>query len=392
MTYDVHVSWTQGRAKLWETPVASTTTFGNLRDHFCAVNQLLAQHCRLYHNDCLVDNEADVQTLGFEKPSRCICAHLPLQLTNMPVIQVASSVPVNNAHKVVHLKASFQFSIALFVWQGLDSTSMANCELSFVTGLPTKWQTDALALVTKIRDTQALGRTASTSPEQEQPTICTRIVSAMPTQQLTKDWCPVLCMTTACQPQQCLRHVLERAARPETSFQQTKPEPSGAITYNALLHTTLLLLKLVSLAGSMSTNTPNTLVAVSALRDSITRLSISIARYSSNSNSSSSNSNSTMKFTMASIQTSTDIKHEAEEEQHISRLLVILVMPMLEQTITDSQPMADTCFRLLLALMTNVQAATHRAVAAQIMKTGKYLCCYGLTRVTCNVPLSDKHA
>jgi hypothetical protein len=89
---------------------------------------------------------------------------------------------------------------------------------------------------------------------------------------------------------------------------------------------------------------------------------------------------------MASILAPTDIKYEAEEERHMSRLLVILAMPMLEETITDSEPVADICFRLLLALMTNVKAATHRAVAAQIMKTGKYLCCYGLTLAISHFP------
>lgn len=123
---------------MWELPVAATTTFGNLRDYFCAINQLRAQHCRLYHNHYLVDNEADVQTVGFKKHSRCICAHLPLQLTKLPVIQVASSVLVNTANNVVHLKASFQISIALFIWQGLESASMPKCESSFVTGLPAK--------------------------------------------------------------------------------------------------------------------------------------------------------------------------------------------------------------------------------------------------------------
>ena len=157
---------------------------------------------------------------------------------------------------------------------------MENHCKSFVARLPTKWQTDILALVTKIRDIHALGRMASTSPEQEQPTIYTRIVSAMPTQELTQDWCPVLCMLTACQPQQCLRHVLEgllRAAQPGTFFQQTNPKPSGAITYSALLHTTLLLLKLAALAGSISSNTPNTVIALSVLWDSISGLWTSIA-------------------------------------------------------------------------------------------------------------------
>ena len=241
-----------------ELRVAATTTFGDLRDDFCESNQLLAQHCCLYHNDYLVDNEADVQTVGYEKPSRCICAHLLLQLTELPMIQVASLVLVNNANNAVHLRASFQVSVASFIWQGLESSSMESHCKSFVARLPTKWQTDILALVTKIRDIHVLGRMASTPLEQEQPIIYTRIVSAMPTQELTQDWCPVLCMLTACQPQQCLRQVLEgllRAAQPGTFCQQTNPKPSGAITYNALLHATLLLLKLAALAGSISTNT-----------------------------------------------------------------------------------------------------------------------------------------
>lgn len=101
----------QEHGKVWEVRVAATTKFGSLRADFCKSNQLLAQHCRLYHNDYLVDNEADVRTVGHEKPSGCIFAHLLLQLTELPVSQVASSVLVNNANNVVHLKLSSQHRI-----------------------------------------------------------------------------------------------------------------------------------------------------------------------------------------------------------------------------------------------------------------------------------------
>ena len=112
---------------------------------------------------------------------------------------------------------------------------------------------------------------------------------------------------------------------------------------NTLLHTTLLLLKLASRAGSISAKAPNTLIALSVLWDSISGLCTSIATYSSNSKSTS-NSNSTRKPTMASILDPTDIKCEAEEERLMSRLLVILVMPMLEQTITLVDPRLTFAF------------------------------------------------
>ncbi len=157
--YDVQAAWTQEHGKMWEIRVVATTTFGSLRDDFCKSNQLLAQHCRLYHNDYLVDNEVDVRTVDYEKPSGRIFAHLLLQLTELPVIQVASSVLVNNANNVVHLNLQSQHRIVHLARPGKQCNGK-----SFVAGLPNKWQTDVLALVTKIRDIHALEIRCCTPP------------------------------------------------------------------------------------------------------------------------------------------------------------------------------------------------------------------------------------
>ncbi len=163
---------------------------------------------------------------------------------------------------------------------------------------------------------------------------------------------------------------IQAGIRLGVSLQQTIstgpcPVAPGAITYNVLLHTALLLLKLASLADSITMDSPNTSLPLRVLWESIQGLSVSISQYTNNP----SNSNSTDPFDI--LMGLPKIKFEPVEERHLSRLLVILAMPMLEQTITDSGPVADTCLCLLLALMANTKIATYRTVAAQIMRTGQ---------------------
>ncbi len=181
----------------------------------------------------------------------------------------------------------------------------------------------------------------------------------------------------------CLRHILEGVKRASRiSLQQTIsttgpfPFDPGAITYNVLLHTALLLLKLASLADSITMDSPNTNLPLRVLWESIQGLSVSISQYTDNP----SNSNSNDPFDI--LLGPPKIKFEPVEERHMSTLLVILAMPMLEQTITDSGPVADTCF-CLLALMANRKTATYRTVAAQIMRTGQCFSAMALACVTC---------
>ena len=184
---------------------------------------------------------------------------------------------------------SFQASIAFFLWHGLKTTPISNA-----TGLSIDWQTDSETLVTMIRDIHAWGRMASVATEQEQLLVYNRIVSTAPTQLLAQDWCPYLVMMTAYHPQQCLRHISEgfmRASRLGVLLQQTIttgpcPVARGAITYNVLLHTALLLLTLASLADSISMDSPNTSLPLRVLREFIQGLSVSISQCTNSPSSS----------------------------------------------------------------------------------------------------------
>jgi len=344
---------------------------------------LLAQHCQLHYDHELLDSRDALQKVGLAKPGPCICAHLLFQLICMRVVQVAASALDTNPNKVVKLGVSFQASIAFFIWHGLRTTPIPNAA-----GLSINWQTDSETLVTIIRDIHAYGRMASVATEQDQLLVYNKIVSTASTQLLAQDWCPVLVMMTACHPQQCLRHILEgfkRASTFEVSLQQTMstgpcPTAPGPITYNVLLHTALLLLKLASLADSITMDCPDTSLPLRVLWESIQGLSVSISQYTDKP----SNSNSTKPYDI--LMSLPKIRFEPVEERHLSRLLVILAMPMLEQTITHSGPVADACLCLLLALMANTKTATYRTVAAQIMRTGQWFSAVDLAYVTCIKP------
>lgn len=155
------------------------------------------------------------------------------------------------------------------------------------------------------------------------------------------------------------------------------PTAPGPITYNVLLHTALLLLKLASLVDSITMDCPDTSLPLLVLWESIQGLSVSISQYTDKP----SNSNSTKPYDI--LMSLPKIRFEPVEERHLSRILVILAMPMLEQTITHSGPVADACLCLLLALMANTKTATYRTVAAQIMRTGQWFSAVDLAYVTC---------
>ncbi len=229
-----------------------------------------------------------------------------------------------------------------------------------------------------------------------------------PATPLPTDWCPQIIMMTAYQPQQCIRHILEGLLRSARSFKHMEqarptefneaaehaaevngPKSDNGSSYNMLLHTTLLLLKIACLASSITVDPTATSTALTALWKTIRGLSNSIADYTH----SSSNSNSTSRSSWATILS--DPVYDAEEERHISALLAQLVMPVFRQTVKTDAAVADICCRLLLALMTNSSTCTCRTVAAQIVKRGQKSSTWAVTddstMIDCQLRVQHSH-
>ncbi len=341
--------------------------------------------CRLEHNGVIVDIDQELRKVDIEEAMCLTFSVFRTQQVSLLALQIYS-----HSNKVYQLEAMFSPTIAFHVWRSLEQETHP-------AGLSVFWLSPIKEIVASIRDVHMVGRKMLDPCSLEKQTVYDKVMAVAATEPLCENWCPQVCMMTAYQPQQCLLYILKglvESARdlkcaeqhPPTalcenfrqhlknlatlwgqsgnsSSHQSDRKPSGIDSYNTLLHTTLLLLKLACLTSSITVETTNASIALSSLWKTITHLCNSIKEYTHSSNSSDLGP-------LASMLTQPDPAFEAEEERHISALLVQLVMPVFRDTIKGNAAVADTCCKMLLALMTKVKKATYRSIATQTVKSG----------------------
>lgn len=136
--------------------------------------------------------------------------------------------------------------------------------------------------------------------------------------------------------------------------QGSTPDP---VSYTVLLQSTVLLLKLTQLAGSVTADSANTEAVVATFWNTLRRLCHSIAYYDHDTANKRAPSDSTF----------TDPETEA---CHLSMIIVGMVMPLLQDVVKSKTAVADVCLQLLLALMPKGNKAAYKATAAEIIKSG----------------------
>ena len=139
------------------------------------------------------------------------------------------------------------------------------------------------------------------------------------------------------------------------------PRPHRPGSYQNLLQSTLLLLKLATLTSSIRVQTPNTQSTLLALGKTLRGLVNSMAEYACNKKKSGISNTSNMSGMTAVIQ--------QEEDSMMSKLVVQLTVPEYCKAVTSRPATAATCCKMMTALM---QASEEEAteVATEIVRRG----------------------
>lgn len=248
-----------------------------------------------------------------------------------------------------------------------------------------QWQTALTDLTTQVRHQYVTEHQEASS--QEQLVMYEHIAGTSPTDELAAP--SELSPLTAKTPQACLLLALARLRACKRSLQKSNgttsaggtasnqagtstaaqsagpaksqrlgssPEP---VSYTVLLQSTVLLLKLTHLAGSVTADSANTEAVVATFWNTLRRMCHSIAYYD----------HDTANKRVPSDSTFTDPE---TEPCHLSIMIVAMVMSLLEDMVKSKTAVADVCLQLLLALMPKGNKAAYKATAAELIKSGAF--------------------
>ena len=147
------------------------------------------------------------------------------------------------------------------------------------------------------------------------------------------------------------------------SFQPWNSGPHRIGSYQNLLQSTLLLLKLATLISSMGVQTSNTQAAVGVLWNTLRGLTNSMAAYASSKSKSGISSTSSMSALAA-------VSEQNEENRIITKLVAQLAVQEYCKAVTCKPAIADTCCKMMIALLQASVEGVCRVAASQVSSRG----------------------